>query len=73
MDEKRIDDITIDGELFRVLRNEEEQYSLWPSAKTIPPGWQSVFDTASKEECLAYIEANWTDMRPKSLRDFMKS
>ena len=34
-------------------------------------GVRSVRDAGSKDECLAYVEENWTDMRPKSLRDAM--
>ncbi|MEI6211116.1 MAG: MbtH family NRPS accessory protein [Pseudomonadota bacterium] len=59
---------SIDGDTFQVLRNAEEQYSLWPSAQTPPGGWTAVGSVGSKAECLQYIEANWTDMRPKSLR-----
>ena len=73
MGNDRVDDITIDGDLFRVLRNDEEQCSIWPAGKTIPAGWRAVGDPGSKDECLAYIDANWTDMRPKSLRDFMEN
>lgn len=73
MSDKRVDDITIDGDLFRVLQNDEEQYSIWPAAKAIPSGWRSIFEAASKKDCLAYIEANWTDLRPKSLREFMNT
>ena len=71
MGDGRIDDITNDGEIFRVLRNDEEQYSLWPAAKEIPAGWISVEGPTSKERCLAFVESNWTDMRPKSLREAM--
>jgi len=73
MGDSRVDDITIDGETFRVLRNDEEQYSLWPAAKEIPAGWISVEGPASKERCLAFVEANWTDMRPRSLREAMNN
>lgn len=66
-----VDNITIDGDVFLVLLNDAEQYSLWPAGKAIPAGWRAVGEPASKDACLAYIEANWTDMRPKSLRDFM--
>ena len=71
MSDDRVDDLTIDGELFRVLINDEEQYSLWPASKDIPPGWHSVHGPDGKNACLAYVEANWTDMRPKSLREAM--
>ncbi|SMF36054.1 MbtH protein [Tistlia consotensis] len=66
-----VDDITIDGEVFVVLINDEEQYSLWPAGKEVPAGWQRVHGPAAKPECLAYVEEHWTDMRPKSLREAM--
>jgi MbtH protein len=53
---------------FNVVRNHEEQYSIWPTYKDIPAGWVAVGVEGSKSECLAYIEATWTDMRPLSLR-----
>ena len=71
MSDERVDDITIDGELFRVLVNDEGQHSIWPAGAEIPAGWSSVRDAGSKDECLAFVEENWTDMRPKSLRDAM--
>ena len=66
-----VDDLTIDGAVFRVLVNDEEQYSLWPAGKEIPVGWHSVYGPDDKPACVAYVEAHWTDMRPKSLRDAM--
>jgi len=59
---------SIDGENFIVLINFELQYSIWPAAKAIPEGWSRVCPMASKAECLAYIEAHWTDLRPLSAR-----
>jgi MbtH protein len=61
-----------DTTIYRVVRNDEEQYSIWPEAKEIPAGWAQSGPTGSKAECLAYIEEVWTDMRPKSLRDAME-
>ena len=57
-----------DGAFF-VLVNDEEQHSLWPAFADIPVGWRKVFGEAGREECLAYVEEHWTDIRPKSLRD----
>lgn len=54
---------------YRVVVNDEEQYSVWPDHKENPPGWHDAGKTASKEECLAYIEEVWTDMRPRSVRE----
>lgn len=68
---RRVDDLTIDGEVFRVLANDEGQYSLWPAAKAVPEGWTSVGPVGPKADCLAYVEANWTDMRPCNLREAM--
>jgi MbtH protein len=54
--------------VFKVLVNGEEQYSLWPEYKAVPAGWREAGKSGSKQECLAFIEAVWTDMRPLSLR-----
>ena len=54
--------------LYNVVINHEEQYSLWPAHRDPPEGWQRVGQARSREECLAYIEEVWTDMRPLSLR-----
>lgn len=52
---------------FVVLVNDEGQHSLWPSFAAVPDGWTVVHDRADRQACLDYIEANWTDMRPRSL------
>ncbi|WP_217545220.1 MbtH family NRPS accessory protein [Streptomyces sp. GbtcB6] len=56
---------------YLVLRNAEHQYSLWPVFVDLPGGWDVVFGAAPRDDCDAYIEATWTDMRPKSLTDAM--
>jgi MbtH protein len=55
-----------DGE-FLVLVNNEGQYSLWPQFCEVPEGWDVAHDRDTREASLAFIEENWTDMRPKSL------
>ncbi|MDJ0732642.1 MAG: MbtH family NRPS accessory protein [Nostocaceae cyanobacterium] len=58
--------------IYLVVVNHEEQYSIWPQWKQdLPLGWKAVGKEGSKEECLAYIEEVWTDMRPLSLRQAM--
>ena len=57
--------------IYHVLVNDEGQYSLWPSFLTVPQGWKTVLESASRAECLDYVTKNWTDMRPKSLVDRM--
>jgi MbtH protein len=60
-------------EIFRVVVNHEEQYSIWPDLKKIPEGWREVGKTGEKLECLDYINEVWTDMRPLSLRKEMQA
>jgi MbtH protein len=59
------------NEIFIIVVNHEEQYSLWPKYKAIPDGWAQVGEPGSKEVCLERIKAIWTDMRPLSLRQQM--
>jgi MbtH protein len=54
---------------YTVLVNDEGQHSLWPDFADVPAGWTAVHGPATRQECLEYVEANWTDMRPKSLID----
>ncbi|SFP65456.1 MbtH family protein [Amycolatopsis rubida] len=56
---------------FLVLANDEDQHSLWPSFAEVPAGWRIVKTEASRQECLDYVERNWTDIRPKSLVESM--
>ncbi|MET9971192.1 MbtH family protein [Streptomyces sp. NPDC006356] len=56
---------------FLVLVNDEGQHSLWPSFAEVPGGWATVFEENTREACLEYIEANWTDLRPRSLAESM--
>ncbi len=59
---------------FRVVVNDEEQHSLWPVFAAVPQGWRVVFgsgDGETSEACVSYVEQNWTDLRPKSLREAM--
>lgn len=60
-----------DNGAFFVLVNDEDQHSLWPVFADIPAGWRMVHGEASRAACLDYVEKNWTDLRPKSLRDAM--
>jgi uncharacterized protein YbdZ (MbtH family) len=58
-----------DNGSFFVLVNDEEQHSLWPTFADVPAGWRMVYGEADRAACLDYIEQNWTDIRPKSLRE----
>jgi MbtH protein len=57
---------------YRVVKNKEEEYSLWLEAKELPDGWVDAGKSGSRQECLAYIAEGWTDMRPLSLRKAME-
>lgn len=56
-----------DDARYLVLVNDENQHSLWPVWIDVPAGWTTVHGEASRQECLEWIEANWTDIRPASL------
>jgi MbtH protein len=56
---------------YKVVVNHEEQYSIWPADREPPPGWREAGKVGSRQDCLAYIEEAWTDMRPLSLRRAM--
>jgi MbtH protein len=57
---------------YLVVVNHEGQHSLWRPFKAIPAGWSAVGPRGNRADCLAYIEQHWTDMRPKSLVEFMR-
>ncbi|BCJ74595.1 protein mbtH [Catellatospora sp. IY07-71] len=56
---------------YLVLVNDEDQHSLWPAFAAVPAGWRTVFGEDTRDACLAYVEANWTDLRPRTLRERM--
>lgn len=61
---------------FLVLVNHEDQHSLWPTFAEVPAGWAVVFggpDGTDRDSALRYVEENWTDMRPRSLRERMQA
>jgi MbtH protein len=60
-----------DTRTYKVVVNHEEQYSIWPTDRENPLGWNDGGHSGSKQECLNYIEQVWTDMRPLSLRKQM--
>ena len=57
-----------DQTAYRILVNQEEQYSIWPAQHALPLGWEAVGEAGTREACLARIEELWTDMRPLSLK-----
>lgn len=57
-----------DGQAFCVLVNDEEQYSLFPQGVPPPEGWRATGVEGERDHCLAFVDATWTDLRPRSLR-----
>ena len=57
-----------DSTVYKVVVNQEQQYSIWPADQENALGWRDVGKSGLKEECLAYIKELWTDMRPLNLR-----
>jgi MbtH protein len=62
-----------DTRTYKVVKNHEEQYSIWPADRSLPLGWFDAGKEGVKSDCLAYIGEVWTDMRPLSLRKAMES
>jgi MbtH protein len=59
--------------VYLVLVNDENQHSLWPQFVAVPAGWRPAFGPDGRAACLDYIETNWTDLRPRSLVEFMNT
>jgi len=53
--------------VYLVLVNDENQHSLWPAFVEVPAGWTVVHGEDTRKNCLEYVSAHWTDMRPASL------
>ena len=53
---------------YKVVVNDEGQYSIFPAHRPSPAGWMEVGKEGSTAECLAHIEQVWSDMRPASIR-----
>jgi MbtH protein len=51
-----------------VLVNTEQQHTLWPLSRPVPAGWNEVGPEGPKDDCLAWVARQWTDMRPAQLR-----
>jgi MbtH protein len=53
---------------WTVLINDEEQYGLFPSSLPTPDGWRKAGCTGTADQCKEFVDKEWTDMRPLSLR-----
>lgn len=57
---------------YWVVKNHEEQFSIWPTWRQVPLGWVCVGLPQEREQALDWIETHWTDMRPASLRRWLE-
>lgn len=62
-----------DPTIYKVVVNQDKQYSIWPINRENPYGWRDGGKEGLKQECLDYIMEVWTDMRPPSLRQKMEA
>jgi MbtH protein len=58
---------------YAVVKNDEEQHSVWPADRELPLGWKAVGFTGTRQACLDHVAEIWTDMRPLSLRRKMQA
>jgi len=61
-------DVAAESAAWRVVVNDDGQYSVWPAGGTVPPGWRPVGAAGAKSACLERIAEAWTDLRPLRLR-----
>ncbi|MBB5873908.1 MbtH protein [Allocatelliglobosispora scoriae] len=57
------------ADAFVVVRNDEDQLSIWAAGADLPGGWLPEGTSGTRQECLDHIDLVWTDLRPRSLRE----
>jgi MbtH protein len=57
---------------YKVVVNDEDQYSILPARRANPAGWSDAGVSGPKADCLEHIDRVWQDMRPRSLREEME-
>jgi MbtH protein len=58
--------VTDEEVTYKVVVNQELQYSIWPADREIPAGWTEEGTSGTRAACLEHVERVWTDMRPAS-------
>ena len=53
-----------DATVYKVVVNQEEQYSIWPADRENARGWTNTGKKGTKKQCLAYIEQVSKEARP---------
>ncbi|MBM5815290.1 MAG: MbtH family NRPS accessory protein [Cyanobacteria bacterium K_Offshore_surface_m2_239] len=59
----------VQGHQYRVVKNQEGQYALWSFKLAPPAGWITIHSSNSQEECLEFIDSNWTNIMPNCLQN----
>lgn len=60
-----------DTRRYIIVINEEDQYSIWLTDHDMPRGWRAEGTEGTRTECLERIGQVWTDMRPRSVREYL--
>lgn len=53
-----------DKTIYKVVVNQEKQYSIWPADRENALGWNDAGKSGTKADCEAYIKEIWTEDRP---------
>ncbi|MRH90277.1 MbtH family NRPS accessory protein [Nocardia sp. SYP-A9097] len=48
--------------IFRVLRNDLGEYSLWPDFSAVPEGWSVQVEGVSRADGTAYVDQHWVGL-----------
>jgi MbtH protein len=56
------------GQAWAVLVNAEEQFGLYPAHLPPPDGWRARGCVGTEQECRAFVDEHWVDLRPAGLR-----
>ncbi|MFF1282899.1 MbtH family protein [Streptomyces sp. NPDC058299] len=62
----------IDERPYRVVLDDEEQYSVWLADRELPLGRHAEGAESTRAECPAHIGTVWTDLRPLGPRRQME-
>jgi len=53
---------------YKVVFNDQGQYSTWAAHRPNPRGWHDGEGSGTREECLAHIGEVWTNLTPRAAR-----
>jgi amino acid adenylation domain-containing protein/thioester reductase-like protein len=54
------------ADAFIAVVNGAGQYAMWQADRGLPPGWRQRSAALPEEDCLAFIDSAWRDIRPVS-------